>query len=90
MPPLLNAGEARRLKADMGRVAEGQAFLMQGGDCAESYKEFHADTIRRHSPGDAADAAVVLTLAGRKPVVKVGRIEGCSPAALEPPSRWAR
>ena len=75
MPPLVFAGEARRLKADLGRVAEGQAFLLQGGDCAESFKEFHADTIR-DTFRVMLQMAVVLTFAGRKPVVKVGRIAG--------------
>ena len=46
MPPLVFAGEARRLKELLGQVAEGKAFLLQGGDCAESFKEFHADNIR--------------------------------------------
>ncbi len=75
MPPLVFAGEARRLKADLGRVAEGKAFLLQGGDCAESFKEFHADTIR-DTFRVMLQMAVVLTFAGRKPVVKVGRIAG--------------
>ena len=46
MPPLVFAGEARRLKALLGDVAAGRAFLLQGGDCAESFQEFHADGIR--------------------------------------------
>src|SRR5271155_4332573 len=46
MPPLVFAGEARRLKGLLGQVAEGRAFLLQGGDCAESFKEFSADNIR--------------------------------------------
>ena len=45
-PPLVFAGEARALRAQLGKVAEGQAFLLQGGDCAESFAEFHADNIR--------------------------------------------
>ena len=45
-PPLVFAGEARRLKAQLGDVAEGRAFLLQGGDCAESFAEFHPDNIR--------------------------------------------
>ncbi|HJQ55769.1 MAG TPA: 3-deoxy-7-phosphoheptulonate synthase, partial [Vineibacter sp.] len=45
-PPLVFAGEARRLQEALGNVAEGKAFLLQGGDCAESFKEFHADNIR--------------------------------------------
>jgi 3-deoxy-7-phosphoheptulonate synthase len=75
MPPLVFAGEARRLKADLGRVAQGEAFLLQGGDCAESFKEFHADTIR-DTFRVMLQMAVVLTFAGRRPVVKVGRIAG--------------
>ncbi|MGZ3366192.1 MAG: 3-deoxy-7-phosphoheptulonate synthase, partial [Caulobacteraceae bacterium] len=46
MPPLVFAGEARRLKELLGQVAEGKAFLLQGGDCAESFKEFTANNIR--------------------------------------------
>ncbi|WP_309088572.1 class II 3-deoxy-7-phosphoheptulonate synthase [Phenylobacterium sp.] len=75
MPPLVFAGEARRLKSLLGEVSEGRAFLLQGGDCAESFKEFHADNIR-----DLfrliLQMAVVLTFAGGKPVVKVGRMAG--------------
>ena len=75
MPPLVFAGEARRLKAELARVAAGEAFLLQGGDCAESFKEFHADNIR-DTFRVILQMAVVLTFAGRKPVVKVGRIAG--------------
>ncbi|OJU11872.1 MAG: 3-deoxy-7-phosphoheptulonate synthase [Caulobacterales bacterium 68-7] len=75
MPPLVFAGEARRLKSLLGDVARGDAFLLQGGDCAESFKEFGADNIR-----DLfrliLQMAVVLTFAGGKPVVKVGRMAG--------------
>ena len=45
-PPLVFAGEARNLKAELAEVAAGKAFLLQGGDCAESFKEFHPDNIR--------------------------------------------
>ena len=45
-PPLVFAGEARKLTGSLGEVAEGRAFLLQGGDCAESFAEFHADNIR--------------------------------------------
>ena len=45
-PPLVFAGEARRLKDHLGKVAKGQAFLLQGGDCAESFAEFHPNNIR--------------------------------------------
>ena len=75
MPPLVFAGEARNLTERLAQVEAGNAFLLQGGDCAESFKEFSTDNIR-----DAfrliLQMAVVLTFAGRKPVVKVGRIAG--------------
>ncbi|MGE5500640.1 MAG: class II 3-deoxy-7-phosphoheptulonate synthase [Ignavibacteriales bacterium] len=75
MPPLVFAGEARRLKGLLGDVAHGKAFLLQGGDCAESFKEFAADNIR-DTFRLILQMAVVLTFAGGKPVVKVGRIAG--------------
>ena len=75
MPPLVFAGEARRLKSLLGDVAEGRAFLLQGGDCAESFKEFAADNIR-DTFRLLLQMAVVLTFAGGKPVVKVGRMAG--------------
>ena len=75
MPPLVFAGEARRLKTLLGDVADGRAFLLQGGDCAESFKEFHADNIR-DTFRLILQMAVVLTFAGGKPVVKVGRMAG--------------
>ena len=75
MPPLVFAGEARRLKSLLGDVAAGKAFLLQGGDCAESFKEFKADNIR-DTFRLILQMAVVLTFAGGKPVVKVGRIAG--------------
>ncbi|HEX5262558.1 MAG TPA: 3-deoxy-7-phosphoheptulonate synthase, partial [Phenylobacterium sp.] len=75
MPPLVFAGEARRLKGLLGEVSEGRAFLLQGGDCAESFKEFHADNIR-DTFRLILQMAVVLTFAGGKPVVKVGRMAG--------------
>lgn len=74
-PPLVFAGEARKLKAKLGDVAAGRAFLLQGGDCAESFKEFHPDNIR-DTFRTLMSMAVVLTFAGSKPVVKVGRIAG--------------
>jgi 3-deoxy-7-phosphoheptulonate synthase len=74
-PPLVFAGEARNLKKQLGRVCAGEAFLLQGGDCAESFAE--------HGPNNIRDffrvflqMAVVLTFAGGSPVVKVGRIAG--------------
>jgi len=74
-PPLVFAGEARNLKARLAEVAAGKAFLLQGGDCAESFKEFHADNIRDTFRTLMA-MSVVLTFAGSKPVVKLGRIAG--------------
>ncbi|HZZ69590.1 MAG TPA: 3-deoxy-7-phosphoheptulonate synthase, partial [Phenylobacterium sp.] len=70
MPPLVFAGEARRLKGLLADVSEGRAFLLQGGDCAESFKEFAADNIR-DTFRLILQMAVVLTFAGGKPVVKV-------------------
>ncbi len=75
MPPLVFAGEARRLTQQLAQVEAGNAFLLQGGDCAESFKEFSADNIR-DTFRLILQMAVVLTFAGRKPVVKVGRIAG--------------
>lgn len=75
LPPLVFAGEARRLTSALGKVANGEAFLLQGGDCAESFKEFSADNIR-DTFRLILQMAVVLTFAGGKPVVKLGRIAG--------------
>ena len=74
-PPLVFAGEARNLMASLAQVAEGKAFLLQGGDCAESFAEFHPDNIR-DTFRVLLQMAVVLTYAGSMPVVKVGRIAG--------------
>ncbi|MGB3752406.1 MAG: 3-deoxy-7-phosphoheptulonate synthase class II [Parerythrobacter sp.] len=74
-PPLVFAGEARALKADLAQVAAGEAFLLQGGDCAESFAEFHPDNIR-DTFRVILQMAVVLTFAGKMPVVKVGRMAG--------------
>ena len=74
-PPLVFAGEARALKADLADVAEGRAFLLQGGDCAESFAEFHPDNIR-DTFRVLLQMAVVMTFASKKPVVKVGRMAG--------------
>ena len=74
-PPLVFAGEARNLKASLARVSAGEAFLLQGGDCAESFKEFHPDNIRDTFRA-LMQMSVILTFAGAKPVVKVGRIAG--------------
>ncbi|MGX1196812.1 class II 3-deoxy-7-phosphoheptulonate synthase [Parvibaculum sp. MBR-TMA-1.3b-4.2] len=74
-PPLVFAGEARKLKAELAEVCEGRAFLLQGGDCAESFAEFSADNIR-DTFRVLLQMAVVLTYAAASPVVKVGRIAG--------------
>jgi 3-deoxy-7-phosphoheptulonate synthase len=74
-PPLVFAGEARDLKRALGRVAAGEAFLLQGGDCAESFAEHSADNIRDFFRV-LLQMAVVLTYAAASPVVKVGRIAG--------------
>lgn len=74
-PPLVFAGEARRLKARLGDVAMGKSFLLQGGDCAESFKEFHPDNLRDMFRV-MMQMAVVLTYGAGQPVVKVGRIAG--------------
>ena len=74
-PPLVFAGEARALKADLAEVAEGHAFLLQGGDCAESFAEFHPNNIR-DTFRVLLQMAVVLTFASKRPVVKVGRMAG--------------
>src|SRR3954452_12837577 len=74
-PPLVFAGEARRLKAGLKEVAEGRAFLLQGGDCAESFAEFHANNIR-DTFRVLLQMAIVLTFGAACPVVKVGRLAG--------------
>lgn len=74
-PPLVFDGEVQALKAKLAQVAKGQAFLLQGGDCAESFCEFSADTLR-DTFRVLLQMAVVLTYAAKKPVVKVGRIAG--------------
>jgi 3-deoxy-7-phosphoheptulonate synthase len=74
-PPLVFAGEARNLKAKLADVAEGKAFLLQGGDCAESFAEFNAIKIR-DTFRVLLQMAVVMTFAGGMPVVKMGRMAG--------------
>lgn len=74
-PPLVFAGEARDLTADLARVAEGKAFLLQGGDCAESFAEFHPNNIR-DTFRVILQMAVVLTFASKLPTVKLGRMAG--------------
>ncbi|MDA7599351.1 3-deoxy-7-phosphoheptulonate synthase class II [Alphaproteobacteria bacterium] len=75
MPPLVFAGEAQSLRDQLGRVAEGRAFLLQGGDCAESFSEFSANNIR-DSFKVLLQMAVVLTFGASLPVVKIGRLAG--------------
>ena len=74
-PPLVFAGEARKLKRRLAKVAEGRSFLLQGGDCAESFAEHSADNIRDFFRV-FLQMSVVLTFGGGQPVVKVGRIAG--------------
>ncbi|MEP1442635.1 MAG: 3-deoxy-7-phosphoheptulonate synthase class II [Hyphomicrobiales bacterium] len=74
-PPLVFAGEARQLTERLGRVARGEAFLLQGGDCAEAFAEHHPDNVRDFFRV-FLQMAVVLTYGAGKPVVKVGRIAG--------------
>jgi len=74
-PPLVFAGEARALKAELAEVAAGRAFLLQGGDCAESFAEFHPNNIR-DTFRVILQMAVVLTYASKLPIVKVGRMAG--------------
>lgn len=74
-PPLVFAGEARKLKDKLGAAARGEAFLLQGGDCAESFSEFSADSIR-DTYKVLLQMAIVLTFAAKVPVVKVGRMAG--------------
>ncbi|HJN24243.1 MAG TPA: 3-deoxy-7-phosphoheptulonate synthase class II [Rhodospirillales bacterium] len=74
-PPLVFAGEARKLKRALAEAAEGKAFLLQGGDCAESFAEFHPDNIR-DTFRVLLQMAIVLTYGAACPVVKVGRMAG--------------
>ena len=74
-PPLVFAGEVRSLKKSLADVAEGRGFLLQGGDCAESFSEFHADNIR-DTFRVILQMAVILTSGANLPVVKVGRMAG--------------
>jgi 3-deoxy-7-phosphoheptulonate synthase len=74
-PPLVFAGEARRLKAALAQVADGRAFVLQGGDCAESFNDFTANIIR-DTFRVLLQMAVVLTFGAGVPVVKMGRMAG--------------
>ena len=75
LPPLVFAGEVRRLRKRLKDVALGKAFLLQGGDCAECFAEFNADSIR-DTLRVLLQMALVLTYGARKPIVKIGRIAG--------------
>src|SRR6266487_4685998 len=75
LPPLVFAGEARQLRDALGEVAAGRAFVLQAGDCAESFHEFSAPLIRDKLK-ILLQMAAVLTYGGMLPVVKVGRIAG--------------
>ena len=74
-PPLVFADEARRLRAELAEVAHGRAFLLQGGDCAESFEQFGADQVR-DTFKVLLQMAMVLTYGAKVPVVKVGRMAG--------------
>jgi 3-deoxy-7-phosphoheptulonate synthase len=74
-PPLVFAGEARRLKAALAQAADGRAFVLQGGDCAESFSDFTANSIR-DTFRVLLQMAVVLTYGASLPVVKIGRMAG--------------
>ena len=74
-PPLVFAGEARKLKRALAEVSHGRAFLLQGGDCAESFAEFSADNIR-DTFKVILQMAIVLTWGAKVPVVKIGRVAG--------------
>ena len=74
-PPLVFVGEAQRLKSSLAKVAKGEGFLLQGGDCAESFAEFSPNNIR-DTFRVLLQMAVVLTFGGGLPVVKVGRLAG--------------
>jgi 3-deoxy-7-phosphoheptulonate synthase len=74
-PPLVFAGEARNLMAGLANVCEGKAFLLQGGDCAESFAEFHPDNIR-DTFRVLLQMSVILTFGAAMPILKLGRIAG--------------
>ena len=74
-PPLVFAGEVRALKKNLSAVSEGNGFLLQGGDCAESFSEFNADNIR-DTFRVLLQMAVILTSSTKLPVIKVGRMAG--------------
>ena len=75
MPPLVFAGESRSLKKKLGEVSQGKAFLLQGGDCAESFLEFHPNNIRDFFKV-VLQMSLILTVSSKLPVIKVGRVAG--------------
>jgi len=75
LPPLVFAQEIRNLKQSLAKVSQGEGFLLQGGDCAESFSEFSANKIR-DTFKVLLQMAVVLTFAGRRPVTKIARMAG--------------
>jgi 3-deoxy-7-phosphoheptulonate synthase len=87
LPPLVFAGEARLLQSALAQVAEGRAFLLQAGDCAESFTEFSADSIRDKLKV-ILQMAVVLTYGSGVHVVKVGRIAGQFAKPRSSPTEW--
>ena len=74
-PPLVFAGEVRQLRNELAKVCEGKAFLLQGGDCAESFQEYNADSIR-DTFRVLLQMAIVLTFGAKRPIVKIGRMAG--------------
>ena len=74
-PPLVFAGEARRLKASLARAGDGQAFILQGGDCAEAFNQFSANRIR-DTYRVLLQMSVVMMFGGGVPVIKLGRMAG--------------
>lgn len=74
-PPLVFAGEIRDLRRNMAKAAQGEAFILQGGDCAESFAEFHPDTIR-DTFRVLLQMAIILTFGSLMPVIKIGRMAG--------------
>jgi 3-deoxy-7-phosphoheptulonate synthase len=87
LPPLVFAGEARSLRASLASVSRGEAFLLQAGDCAESFHDFNADSIR-DKLRVILQMAVVLTYGSGVPVVKLGRIAGQFAKPRSSPTEW--
>ena len=90
-PPLVFAGEARRLKAQLAQVQAGRAIVLQGGDCAESFSDFTANIIR-DTFRVLLQMSVVLTFGASVPVVKIGRMAGqfAKPRSSETETQWRR